>query len=352
MKKKVLCSLILMIFSLATFAQEILKGTVTNVDKESLPGVSIAVKGTIIGTVSDINGNFSLVIKPNYVLIFSYLGFKTQEFTVGNRTSIDIVMVEDASLLDEVVVVGYGTTTKKNLTTAISTVKPENISKAANSNISQLLMGQAAGLSATVSSVQPGGGVDISIRGAGTPIYIVDGVMMPSGSLEPGTSNIYTPASVNRAGLAGLNPQDIESIEILKDASASIYGIGAANGVILITTKKGKEGQLKVNYEGSVSSVHNFSTPDPLNAQQYMSYVNLFNKEQYLFNNKLAPYGPSPYTGGWSPVFSNQEIDASQTTSWKDYVLKTGYINNHTLTVNGGSKNINYWGLLKIHFNG
>jgi TonB-linked SusC/RagA family outer membrane protein len=343
MKKILLSSLILIVFSIATFAQEILKGTVSTVDKEPLSGVSIVVKGTTVGTVSDIDGNFSLNVKPNDVLVVSYLGFKTQEFTIDNRTTVNIVMDEDAALLDEIVVVGYGTTTKKNLTTAISTVKPDNISKAANSNISQLLMGQAAGLSAIVSSAQPGGNVNISIRGAGTPIYIVDGVMMPSGSLEPGTSNIYTPASVNRAGLAGLNPVDIESIEILKDASASIYGIGAANGVILITTKKGKEGQLKVNYEGSVSSVHNFSTPEPLNAQQYMSNVNLFNKEQYLFNNKLAPYGPSPYTGGWSPLFSNQEIDAAQTTPWKDFVLKTGYINNHTLTVNGGSKNINYY---------
>jgi TonB-linked SusC/RagA family outer membrane protein len=209
--------------------------------------------------------------------------------------------------------------------------------------MSQLLLGQAAGLQATVSSAQPGGNVNISIRGAGAPIYVVDGVVVPSNALDPGTSSVYTPNSVDRGGLAGLNPQDIESVEILKDASAAIYGIGAADGVILITTKKGKEGRLKVGYEGSVSTVHNYDVPEPLNSQQYMNYVNLFNKEQYLYNNKFAPYGDTPYTSGWSPVFSETEIANAQTTKWKDYVLRNGSISNHTLTLSGGTKSINYY---------
>jgi TonB-linked SusC/RagA family outer membrane protein len=324
-------------------AGAVITETVTDPSGQPLAGAAIAEKGTTNGAVSDAAGKFSLKVAKGARVVVSYLGYLPQEFVLGNQRELKIALEEDNKALDEVVVVGYGMVSRKNLTTAISKVSPANIAKAANSNMSQLLLGQAAGLQATVSSAQPGGNVNISIRGAGTPIYIVDGVMVPSGSLEPGTSNMYTPASIDRAGLAGLNPQDIESIEVLKDASASIYGIGAANGVILITTKKGKEGRLKVSYEGNVSTVRNYSFPEALDAQQYMTNVNLFNKELYLFNNRLAPYGPNTYTSGWSPVFSSKEISEAQTTDWKDYVLRNGSISNHTLTVNGGTKSINYY---------
>ena len=134
-------------------------------------------------------------------------------------------------------------------------------------------MGRAAGLQATVSSAQPGGGIDITIRGGGAPIYVVDGVVMPGSSLEAnsGGSTTVIPSNVNRSGLAGLNPDDIESIEVLKDASASIYGIGAANGVVLITTKKGKEGKMRVTYDGSLSSVSNYKYIQSLDAKDYMN---------------------------------------------------------------------------------
>lgn len=306
-------------------------------------GANVVEKGTNNGAITNVDGKFTINVSENAVLLISYIGYLSQEITIGNSNNLTVTLQENSQALEEVVVVGYGTTTRKNLTTAISTVKPDNISKAANSNTNQLLLGQAAGLQATVSSAQPGGNVSVSIRGAGTPIYVVDGVVMPSGALEPGTGNLHTPASVDRAGLAGLNPEDIESIEVLKDASAAIYGIGAADGVILITTKRGKEGPLKINYEGSVSSVRNYDYPEPLDAQQYMNYTNIFAKENYLYNNKLAPYGPTEYSGGWSPVYTDQEIAQAQTTHWKDLVLRDGNINNHTLTLSGGSKNIDYY---------
>jgi TonB-linked SusC/RagA family outer membrane protein len=209
--------------------------------------------------------------------------------------------------------------------------------------MSQLLLGRAAGLQATLSSSQPGGDVNISIRGAGSPIYVVDGVVVPTDALEPGAGKLVTPASIRRSGLAGLNPEDIESIEVLKDASASIYGIGAANGVILITTRRGKEGPAKVMYEGNFSTVVNFDYPAPLNAQEYMQYVNIFGKEQYLYNNKLAPYGTVPYESGWSPAYSDVQIASAATTDWMGLILRNGSVTNHTVTINGGTKSFNYY---------
>ena len=150
----------------------------------------------------------------------------------------------------------------------------------------------AAGLQATVASAQPGGGINISIRGAGEPIYVVDGMVMPGSALEgdSGGSTTVMPSSVNRSGLAGLNPEDIESIEVLKDASASIYGIGAANGVVLITTKKGKEGKVKVTYDGNVSLIKNYPYLDMLDAPSYMKYVNAFGREQYMHDHNMGAY--------------------------------------------------------------
>ena len=218
-------------------------GTVSDANGEPIIGATIKEKGTTNGTASDLDAKFSLEVSPGAVLEVSYIGYQTQEVKVGDRVSLSVTLAENQQILDEVVVVGYGTTSRKNLTTSIATVKTEKISKAATSNISGMLLGRAAGLQATVASPQPGGGINISIRGGGTPIYVVDGVVMPSGSFEVGTGSTSLPSSVNRAGLAGLNPNDIESIEILKDASAAIYGIGAADGVILVTTKSGKRNQ-------------------------------------------------------------------------------------------------------------
>ena len=152
-------------------------------------------------------------------------------------------------------VVVYGAVSKKNLTTAIAQVKPEKIPQAAASNINQLLMGRAAGLQAIVNSTQPDGKVNISIRGGENPIYVVDGIVMPSEAISTNGGETGLPSNVNRGGLAGLNPSDIESVEILKDASAAIYGIGAANGVILITTKKGKEGAPRCAHNGCMLNI-------------------------------------------------------------------------------------------------
>jgi len=320
-----------------------LSGHITDEQGNLLPGVSIRVKDTPYVTVSDVNGNFSLQALPHAVLIFSYTGFVTQEIPYPQIKNQSVILNEDHKQLDEVVVVGYGTTKRKDLTTAISSVKTDEIPQAANSHVQQLLLGRAAGLQATVVSPQPGGNVNISIRGAGTPIYVVDGVMMPSDALEVGSGRTGVPNAVNRAGLAGLDPSDIESVEILKDASAAIYGIGAANGVILITTKKGKLGKPTLSYEGSTSLVYNYPYLDLLNANDYMNLANVFNKENYLYNKKQYPYGNTPYDNAWTPLFSNEQIAATQTHNWKDDIFKTGHIQNQKVTINGGTDALRYY---------
>lgn len=349
---KLLIKLFVLTITLAIVAHVVVaqnlnvSGKVSDASGESLPGVTVILKGTTNGTVTNADGDYSIAnVEKGVTLVFSFVGMQTQEIVVGDLTELNVTMATDAIGIDEIVAIGYGTTSKKNLTTAISKVKTDEITKASNSNMSQLLLGRAAGLQATVASAQPGGNVDISIRGAGTPIYIVDGVMMPNNSLEPASGGTMTviPNSVNRSGLAGLNPEDIESVEVLKDASASIYGIGAANGVILITTKKGKEGALKVSYDGSYSVVENYKYIEALEAQQYMGMVNGFSKEQFLYFNKMGVYGPNAYDGSWSAPFSESQIAEAQSTDWTSNVLKSGSVSNHNLTINGGSKMIDYY---------
>lgn len=321
------------------------KGKVLDSNGESLIGVNVSVKDTSNGTVTDISGEFAIQAKVGDVLLFSYIGFKNQEVIIKGDKPLEVFLNEDSEMLDEVIVTGYGSVSKKNLTTSIAKISAADIAKTGTTNMSQMLMGRAAGLQATVASAQPGGGVNITIRGGGTPIYVVDGVVMPSNSLEgnSGGSMTVMPSSVNRSGLAGLNPEDIESIEVLKDASASIYGIGAANGVILITTKKGKEGKVRISYDGSMSLVKNYPYMNVLNAQDYMMQVNAFKLEQYMYNNGMGVYGKKTYDNGNTDAFSASDISSAQTTNWKDLILRDGSISSHNVTVQGGTEKLSYY---------
>ena len=200
------------------FAQNVkVTGRVTDEAEEAIIGAAINVLDTPKGATIEV----------------SYVGYAPKRIQVTESKAYAIILKEDAKLLDEVIVTGYGAVSKKNLTTSIAKVKADEVNKAATSNMSQMLLGRAAGLQATVASAQPGGGINISIRGAGAPIYVVDGMVMPGSALEgdSGGSTTVMPSSVNRSGLAGLNPEDIESIEVLKDASASIYGSGQWCGI-------------------------------------------------------------------------------------------------------------------------
>jgi len=319
-------------------------GRVIDAQGEPVIGASVVVKGQSKGVVTDVEGIFSIDAAKGETLQFSYIGFRTVQKQV-NKNTIDVVMTEDANVLNEVIATGYGAVSRKNLTTAIDKVKGDDVIKTGTTNMSQMLMGRAAGLQATVSSAQPGGGVSINIRGGGEPLYVVDGVVMPSDALEASSGDRTTvmPASVNRSGLAGLNPEDIESIEVLKDASAAIYGINAANGVILITTKSGKKGKMKVSYEGSISTVSNYKYIESLGAQDFMNYVNIFKKEQYLYNNKMAPYGPNAYDGGNDDAYTPEQMANSPSTDWTGNILKGGSISSHNVTIQGGTDRLNYY---------
>jgi len=322
------------------------KGNIkSGTDNEPLPGVNVVEKGTLNGTVSGADGSFSITVSgPNAVLVVSSVGFKTEEVAVDNRTSIEIILTENIETLQEVVVVGYGTVARQNLTTSIVKVKPDEVPSAANNTISQLLFGRAAGLNVVQQSNEPGGLINLSIRGRGNPLIVVDGVVYPVTALEPDNGKIEL-QGVNRGGLSNLNPNDIESVEVLKDASASIYGVAAADGVILITTKKGKEGKMTVNYSGNHSWVKDMNYLEPLNAKDYMTYYNQMAKDKYLFDLRMVPFGTTPaILSGFRVPYSDSLIAATgEGTDWLDEVLRTGSIDNHSLSLSGGTEKVTYF---------
>lgn len=287
-KTMIIVMVLLGCFSISAQNVSTITGHVMYENEEAVIGATVRVVGSQVAMSTDLDGNFSLPAKKGDSIEVTYIGCIPAVVKITDQKHYEVILKEDTKVLDEVVVTGYGAVSKKNLTTAISKIKADEVNKVGVSNMSQMLMGRAAGLNATLQSAQPGGGVNVTIRGGGTPIYVIDGMVMPSNSLEGGTGGTMTtmPLSVNRSGLQGLNPEDIESIEVLKDASASIYGIGAANGVILITTKKGKEGKVKVTYNGSFSMVRNYHYLDMLEADDFMNYSNGFGMERYLYQHK------------------------------------------------------------------
>lgn len=338
--------LCLWIFSIGFItAQDRISGKVTDASTgEPLPGVSISIKGTTVGTVTNTDGIFEIETSGDQILIFSFIGYLTEETPINGRTSINLELVPSIESLDEVVVVGYGAVSRQNLTTSISKVVPGEVPLAANNSISQLLFGRAAGLNVVQQSNEPGGLIDLSIRGRGNPLIVVDGVVYPNSGLEPDNGKVEL-QGVNRGGLANLNPSDIESIEVLKDASASIYGVAAADGVILITTKKGKEGKMNISYNGNRSWVKDMNYLEPLNASEYMTYFNEFAKDKYLNDRRMVPFGTTPvFLKGFSVPFSDSIIAATgEGTSWLDEILRTGSIDNHSLSIDGGSDKFAYF---------
>ncbi len=258
-------------------------GKVTDVDsQDGLVGVNVLVRGTSIGTVTDFDGTYSIEVpSEESVLVFSYIGYQAQEKRVGNQTVINVELVPDANILDEIVVVGYGTQTKRDLTGSVAKLNQETFNQGVNTSVDQLIEGKAAGVQVVQNSGEPGGGMSIDIRGVGSinasssPLYVVDGLPIENTPLIQGTGNQVAATRSPRNPIGFLNPADIASIEILKDASATaIYGARGANGVILITTKSGSAGQLKVDYNGHVgmNQVHN--RLDLLGPQQYMDGIN------------------------------------------------------------------------------
>lgn len=330
-----------------------ISGKITDEVNKPIVGVSIRIKNTTAGAVTDAQGKYTLNTKAGDILIVSYLGFISQEITVGEQETMNLTLKEDRKMLDDVVVVGYGTVKKSNLTGAISQVKSSELPQTGNMSVGQMLSGKVAGMQVALTSAQPGGGARIQIRGnaaggAGNngPLYVIDGYPISSDNMEPWSGNRYS--SGDKSPLNNLNPSDIESVEVLKDASSTaIYGARAANGVVLITTKRGKEGEKpKVQYSGSVSIQKRAKHVDMLNAPDFMKETNRVIYEDWLSDNKIAPYGSTPLSSvlnTYQPKYSEKNIADARTTDWLGAVERDGTITQHNLSLTGGTDKTSYY---------
>lgn len=328
-------------------------GQIKDEDGEPVAGAGVIVDGTTNGVISDIDGKFQIEAPLGSILVFSCLGMNDSSIPVSkDNENLTVVLRRSANSLESSVVVGYGTVKKSDLTGAVSSVKTAELPISSSSSIATLLAGKAAGVTATQTSAQPGGGVEILIRGAGstgagnTPLYIIDGFPVGGGSVEPGADNRYSDFGSHNI-LNSINPNDIESIEILKDASSSaIYGARAANGVVLITTKKGREGNATVSYDGSYGVQQIANRIKMLTAEQFMKKANSFSYENYLFNNACYPYGSkdvSSVTTPWKAVYSDEEIaGAGEGTDWYGLITRLGSISQHNVSVSGGTSKLSY----------
>ena len=298
--------------------REVYRGTVLDQFGEPMPGVSILVKGTTNGTVTDGDGKFSINVEtPNPVLIFSFIGYATQELPISNQTEITVTLLEDLQNLTEVIVVGYGTQEKKDVTGAMATVKAEDFNKGIVNSPQDLIAGKIAGVNVTGASGEPGSSQNITVRGPGgirtgnSPLFVIDGVVIDNSNTGGG----YNPLNF-------INPQDIESIDVLKDASATaIYGSRGANGVILVTTKKGAEGTSTLNYTYSVG-VGNLARPlDVFSADEYRIQV---------------------------PAMDGDLVDSLANTNWQEEIMRTAITQNHNLSMTGGGKKSVYYASVNL----
>ncbi|MDF9795430.1 TonB-linked SusC/RagA family outer membrane protein [Catalinimonas alkaloidigena] len=321
MKAFKLCAILLLV-SMQLLAQERnVTGTVTSLnDSGPLPGVNILVKGTTQGTVTDVEGNYSITVPgSDAVLVFSSVGYETQEVNVGNHSTIDLELSPDLQSLQEVVVVGYGEQQRENLTGSVETLEGQEISRQPVMQTSQALQGKMPGVTVTSNSSQPGAdGATIRIRGIGTlgnsnPLVLIDGV--------PGDMN-------------GVDPRDIASMSVLKDAAAaSIYGSRAANGVILITTKRGASGEFKVNYSGYGGWQQPTNFPEYLGGYEYMTYHNLARE-----NLGQDPLYSQESINEWQQNYQSNP-DLYPNTDWIDEVFtENGFQQHHHLSLSGGNE--------------
>lgn len=288
-----------------------IKGKITAEDSPSgVPGVTIVIKGLNRGTVSDIDGNYELEVNRGDILLFSYIGYQSEEITISNQTQLNIDLTIDLGELQEVVVIGYGTVLKSDVTGSVASVGSEALTAYPASGVTQALQGRAPGVSVQSNNGDPGGSYKVRIRGgtsinaSSDPLFVVDG--FPTGSAPPA--------------------EDIESIEILKDASATaIYGSRGANGVIMITTKRGKAGQTRVDFRSSYSVQSEINKLDLLDASEFAEYMNAVEA-----------------SGGRDPMFDDPAA-LGKGTNWQDEILRKGSIQNHSISISGGSDNMKYY---------
>ena len=311
---RMMVCLIGMLLPMCMFAQQItVQGVVKDQTGETVIGASVMEKGTTNGTITGIDGDFSLNMSPNGTLVVSFVGYKTQEVQVKGQKQLQVVLSEDAEMLDEVVVIGYGTMKKSDLTGAVSSIGNKDIKDSPVSNLGQAIQGKISGVQ-ILDAGKPGDNVSIKIRGLGSinncdPLVVIDGV----------------PTDL---GLSSLNMADVERLDVLKDASATaIYGSRGANGVVMITTKRGTEGKGKLAVSANYSFQNATNVPSLLNAAQYAE----------LSNDMMVNSGRNP-----NPEWANpSELGAG--TDWMDELLRTGVMQNYTVSYSGGNEKSHYY---------
>ncbi len=318
---RITSTLLFVLCSICMFSQnQSVSGTVTDIFGDPLPGIDVVIKGTVKGASTDFDGKYSINnVSPSDVLVISSIGYTTQEIPVGDKTVIDVNLEESEETLEEVVVIGYGTAKKSELTGSISSIKGADIvAETVSTSIDQGLQGRAAGVNITLNSGAPGASSSINIRGISSinltaqPIFVIDGVII---SNESG-NNFSNP-------LNSINPNDIESIDILKDASATaIYGSRASNGVIIITTKRGREGRLNISYDNFIGFQEIPKKLDVLNLQEYATH-----------KNTRADFGLITR----DPNFINPSL-LGEGTDWQDEIFRKAFMQSHYLSASGGGE--------------
>lgn len=320
-------TVLLFLITTVAWSQSTVTGKVTSADDGSgLPGVNIIEKGTSNGTVTDADGNFSITVPENAVLVFSFVGYTSQDVAVGGRSSFNVALASDVTALSEVVVIGYGQIEKKDATGALVSLKPGDFNAGVINSPEQLIQGRAAGVQITSASGEPGAGINIRIRGTSSvrsgnnPLFVVDGVPLSGDDVTSGGSGAGLGSSSARNPLNFINPNDIASIDILKDASATaIYGSRGANGVVIITTKTGKGATSALDYSYNFSVGKITKKYDLLNRQEFLDAYESFNGAAAVAN-----------------------VDGGADTDWQDEILRTAITHNHNLSFGAGDKTSNY----------
>lgn len=321
---------LLCVFPLWIFGQNIsIQGYVKDNTGEGIIGASVRQKGTNNGIVTDLNGNFTLNVPSNSTIVVSFIGYKTQEIQVGGRKQLNIILKEDTEVLDEVVVVGYGQMKRSDLTGSVVSVNEDAIKKSVITSVDQVLQGRAAGVQVQANSGMPGGSSSIRIRGINSlnssnePIFVIDGVIIDN-STGSGSDN----------ALSSINPSDIVSMDVLKDASATaIYGARAANGVIMITTKRGQAGIANITYDGYVGWQEMPKKLDMLNLREYAEHRNVRSGKDYAGQD-------------WGIVTKDNNYVRPDLlgdgTDWQDEMFSKALMTSHNLSVTGGNEKSNY----------
>ena len=335
--KKPLLILLLLIGSIS-YGQSV-KGVVTDTDG-GLPGVSVTIQGTTTGVQTDFDGNYSIKASQGDVLVYSYLGYKTELRTVGAETVINVTMTEDATQLEEVVVIGYGTTTVKDATGSVASVRAEDFNKGVIASPEQLIQGKTAGVQISSTSGAPGAGVNIRIRGTNSvrsnnnPLFVVDGIPLSGQETTSGGNVIGLGSNPAKNPLSFLNPNDIESISVLKDASATaIYGTRGANGVVIVTTKSGRSKKGEFNYQANISSSEARETYNLLNADQFLAA----RLSVGLTNDAVSNAGSKT---DWQDVIfrrstsHNQNLSYSKSHDSGSYIATLGFGNQYGIVEN------------------